>query len=294
MNPLGSTAVTTILLLIGRSLALSAMPSRIATAKGLKLSSQGQCEGKTIILIRHGCTYMNEYLAVPGNRWGDSNFTDIFEESVMHLYRDTPLSTKGMRQAKNLASAAPRDKYTGERIDLSNIVDLVVVSPLTRALQTTELGIFPHFAASNTPFVALQLATERLYLISDVGSPISKISSKFPFVDFKTEFKHVPTTDEWWYTHKDEFYDEWRPCGQGQRYSCRGEPDDHFNKRMAALYDWLESREETVIALICHYGVIEYLTGGEEFGNCEIASFKFSQLTRDGIKMKYSVAINTK
>ena len=32
---------------------------------------------KRLILIRHGRTYMNEYLATPGTRWGDVSSIDV-------------------------------------------------------------------------------------------------------------------------------------------------------------------------------------------------------------------------
>ena len=67
--------------------------------------------GKTIVLIRHGCTYMNEYLSRPGSRWGDPGFTDVFSAEggqrggeTDRFYRDSPLSPRGVRQAGRLSS----------------------------------------------------------------------------------------------------------------------------------------------------------------------------------------------
>ena len=41
-------------------------------------TTTNESSNKRIVLIRHGCTYMNEYLSIPGSRWGDPNFTDVF------------------------------------------------------------------------------------------------------------------------------------------------------------------------------------------------------------------------
>jgi len=194
MNCLFEWVTVFLLLLLGKSHSFpSAMTRRRIATKPLHFSTSSSSsnnnneKAKTIILVRHGCTFMNEYLSQPGKRWGDSNFTDVFHESELHLYRDTPLSPKGIQQANKLSSLS-RDKYTGEPIHVSQQVQLVVTSPLTRALQTTQLGIVPHLIMSSkpikTPIVALPLAAERLYLISDMGSPISKLVSQFPFVDF--------------------------------------------------------------------------------------------------------------
>lgn len=60
-----------------------------------------------------------------------------------------------------------------------------------------------------------------------------------------------------------------------------GEIESAFNKRMVSLYDWLESREETIIALICHWGVLEWLTG-YDFDNCEMRVVDFTVMKRTG------------
>jgi hypothetical protein len=38
---------------------------------------------------------------------------------------------------------------------------------------------------------------------------------------------------------------------------------------MKALYKWIEGREEKVIMLVCHWGVLGHLTG-RDFKNCEV------------------------
>ena len=39
-----------------------------------------------------------------------------------------------------------------------------------------------------------------------------------------------------------------------------------------------ESREEKCIAIVCHAGVIDWLTSGEEFANCELRIQTFDNL----------------
>jgi hypothetical protein len=46
---------------------------------------------------------------------------------------------------------------------------------------------------------------------------------------------------------------------------------------MQRLLDWIEQREETHLALVCHWGVIHNLTG-ESFENCELRSIPFEDL----------------
>mmetsp|Transcript_24049 Transcript_24049/g.35633 ORF Transcript_24049/g.35633 Transcript_24049/m.35633 type:complete len:332 (+) Transcript_24049:79-1074(+) len=256
-------------------------------------------ESKRLILIRHGCTFMNEYLATPGSRWGDANFTDIFHPSEHSLYRDSPLSNEGTKQAQEL-----RDYFqsTDKGKGMIRDIELIAVSPLQRTLQTAEIAVLPYLLEDTNrdiPIVALPLASERVYLISDHGSCKQSLTEKFPFVDFTQEFDRFG--DNWWFSvheqtttikteqssvsqethsfvsmHIDD-YKEWRPSDENQTYSCHGEPDDMFEERMVELYKWLEARNESVICLVCHWGVLDWLTG-EDFRNCEVRDISFDDV----------------
>jgi len=246
-------------------------------------------KSKKLILIRHGCTYMNEYLSKPGSTWGDPNFTDIFtSDHERAIYRDSPLSELGVAQAERLSERFVSSMEDQQQLQLQLLLDeieIIAVSPLNRALQTLEIAILPHLGAvgersatsgtektegittsttlseerdasgnnksgrTTIPILALPIATERLYLISDLGSSPSTLSKRYPFVDFTTEFRGGNDEEEWWFTvtpdddaaanggleesntkfqaslsKKD--YIEWRPIDQGQTYACPGEPDD--------------------------------------------------------------------
>lgn len=291
-------------------------------------NSKNKNLSKRIILIRHGCTYMNEYLSKEGCRWGDPHFTDIFEPREHPLYRDSPLSKRGEAEALRLRDYLQRTEY-GRR--LIQDIEIIAISPLRRALETAELAVIPHFSSPSSsvldgnedvdvdvngngngkkevPIVALPLASERVYLISDHGSCKRSLAEKYPFADFRTEFKRF--RDEWWFTVRERMdsdddgdvnaafqtkeggdhtnyhsftsmsidnYVEWRPSGRGQKYSCHGEPSMAFEERMMALYKWLEEREENVICLISHWGVMDWLTG-EDFDNCEIRDVPFEHI----------------
>jgi glucosyl-3-phosphoglycerate phosphatase len=212
---------------------------------------------KKVMLIRHGTTEMNEKLSF--QPWGSRNFKDA------RLW-DTVLSARGLSQAEALNTQLKKTVLPEE-------IQLIVASPLTRAIETAELAFrgFP----PEIPRMVLPLARERLYLSSDVGVRRSTLQTRYP----KWDFSAIPNDDPWWYTFNadsgDE-YVEWRPSGE---YACPGEPEDVFRDRLIQLRGWLESRPEETIALVTHWGVVRGLTS-ESFSNCEMRVFNVSSLRK--------------
>ena len=267
---------------------------------------------KQIILIRHGLSYMNEYIGANGINFGGPSFTDIFStEDQESYYRDSPLSATGQEQARELhddieslfiRASKDGDETRQHLRQCLQDLDLVVVSPLTRAIQTAQLALLPHITSGTlaqqrrtdlVPFVALPLTAERLYLVSDIGTPRSVLKRDYDtFVDFDTGFPDtLPWDQPWWWSpsqsddNSQTEYVEWRPTGQGQQYLCPGEPYDAFEQRMAKLCEWLNNREEDTIALVGHFGVFEWLlqdtkADAVKFGNCEIRVVPFEPMLR--------------
>ena len=275
-------------------------------------SKMANASSKRIIFIRHGKTYMNELIGGGGITFGQPDFTDIFHDAEdQKRYHDSPLSEVGIQQARSLNSKLRdlKEKKSGasDALGLSESfsctsflddLDLAVVSPLTRALQTLELSLYEHIVDRDVPILAVSSAAERLYLVSDLGKPRSELRSKYPIVDFDSAFFSNHKTngsesspecssneedhlDVWHFSPtkqlKDE-YVEWRPHGQGQQYACLGEPSEQFDRRMSNFYYWLESREENCIAIVCHAGVIEWMTSGQQYANCELRVQTFNDL----------------
>jgi len=82
---------------------------------------------------------------------------------------------------------------SGISAEIVESIDLIACSPLTRALQTTEIALVPHFRRGadssqqqqkqqqqGVPIVALPLASERVYLISDLGTTTVELKDRFP------------------------------------------------------------------------------------------------------------------
>ncbi|EJK54978.1 hypothetical protein THAOC_25345 [Thalassiosira oceanica] len=254
--------------------------------RGRQRTRDDQGKGKRIVLIRHGCTYMNEYLSQKGCRWGDAGFTDQFEEPERtEMYQDSRLSQLGVWQAGELRGRLRDDPIVHE-------IDLVVCSPLTRALKTMDIALYPFLGIGDgkegggspgPPILALPEASERVYLISDIGRTSAVLKQEFPYVDFdmcrpvrSASGKGAEDDEAWWWqpSSSQSSYVEWRPSDTGQSYACPGEPQFDFERRMKGLYSFLHSREEQTIALVCHWGVVDWLIG-KDFDNCEMRVLDF-------------------
>ena len=226
---------------------------------------------------------MNEYLG--RNRPFGAGFSDVFSDPKdRDVYHDTQLSPLGIRQAKALQFSQP---------SFCKNVDLVVTSPLRRALQTIDLGLRSQLA-EDTRIIAHPAAAERLYFVSDLGSPVDKLRKESPWCDFST---HLNSADEgsdsiWWWQHSDEKdgpYQEWRPTGKGQRYACKSEPQTAYDARMSRLYEFLGSLPDQRIAVVCHHGVIEWMLD-MDFDNCQYRTVEWNKIQPNKISKKDSLS----
>ena len=113
---------------------------------------------------------------------------------------------------------------------------------------------------------SLSLARERVWLSSDVGRPRSSLAREFPHVCFAD----LPACESPW----------WHGGHEAARGKVELEPSKVFEKRVAELREALLSRPERDVALVSHAGVLEVLTGGKVFGNCELVSLTGDELMR--------------
>ena len=274
----------------------SSLESTTVLRSSTTSNEREKAKRKRIVLIRHGTTLMNEKMATPGTMWGDPGFVDDWS------FRDTSLSEQGMFECEELLA---RDS---KLIEMLGEIDLVAVSPLTRTLQTFHYGIYlPHYSANTRTdgdslgmkrprVVALAEAAERVYLTSDIGSCVNRLSGLFPYVDFQSELPRMmmdAKNDDarvWWWTPerfnlKDEDIEEWRP--RASIYVNVGEPEAHFEHRMTLLYKWLEGQPYNTICLVSHWGVIQWLSG-RDFRNCQVEVVYFDELVPMGFSVNLS------
>lgn len=211
-----------------------------STRRPARTSTEG---GKTIHLVRHGRTEMNEYLRE--NHWADPGFKDP-------MMIDTRLTREGERQARALAERTSM---------LEPRPELIVASPLGRALRTAELAFGESDEYADVPRVACALARERVFHGSDIGRVARELRAEHPEWDF-TDLGDDEAS--WWYT----------PEGRDPFTTAELEPVDVFERRMEAFREWLDARPERTIAVVAHWGVCYSFTG-DEFQNCELRTLDF-------------------
>ena len=187
---------------------------------------------KILYCIRHGLAEHN----INYQKYGVSTFYDS-------KYVDTSLIPEGFRQVRGL-----RREW-----NQLHTIELVIVSPLKRTLQTaTEL-----FKEHSVPMIALECCREYPMGLQTCNkrSPRESLKIKYPqvnFDDLQTNY------DELWFPHREETLEE-------------------LNSRIEKLKEFIVSRPETHIALVNHSsfigqminGHISYLENGEtELEHC--------------------------
>jgi broad specificity phosphatase PhoE len=180
---------------------------------------------KIVHCIRHGQSTFNAHWEAHG-------------EDPMHF--DAPLTELGLRQVEERAPELRRHPY-----------ELVVTSPLTRAIQTT-MGLFRGHP-SNPPVIVECLHREHLESSCDVGRATALLAQDFPHLSFG---------------HLDEIW--WHNEGDPGERGFVSEPSHMFEERVDRFKDWLKARPEGLIAVVGHGTFFSRITG-RFMANCEVA-----------------------
>ena len=312
------------------STASTATSTTTATINNSHNHTKPEATVKIIVYgIRHGRSMSNEWMT-GDNEWGNPTFND------RNNIRDSPLSEHGIRQAQllcqqffqEISALTMKNDSNNKNPKCSDHwlchVDMILVSPLTRCLQTYQYAIEPllpmvaSFKSFPRPYVN-PLLSERLYSRSEMGRSVLELQTEFPQMDWSffdiSEDKTIGQSNNiWWYdptvptpfntnvddnncktvsdshtTTSEELTNEWRPYGDGQFYTCPGEPELIFQRRMEALRLWIyqkilaeiqqpdKAKEEPItmnVLTIGHWGVYRYFTNGMEMENCQICTFE--------------------
>ena len=174
-------------------------------------------------------------------RHGESTFNAAWAASPSDpMHWDARLSARGREQVRQARTALAEHP-----------VEVVLVSPLTRAIETA-LGLFEDHPAAPAMEV-VPLLRERVENSCDVGRAPAELASEFA----RLSFTHVP--DVWWHAE-----------GQPDARGICVEPDAHVQARVESFRRSLRTRPERTIAVVGHGTFLRYLTG-KSLANCEVA-----------------------
>jgi len=181
---------------------------------------------KTLFLIRHGQSIANR----------------DYDESI--AYRDAGLTEQGIAQARALQ----------KELEASEL-DLVVVSPLTRALQTCQNALPASYTG---PILVLPEIAEICSSHYSCGQKRNVIQPKFPS---SFDWSNVPSDEIWWwqYDHKHS-----------------GETNDYQTNRIEKFRRFIKERPEKRIAVFSHGDYLyEFLEGKRPYlANCQVTAYK--------------------
>ena len=182
---------------------------------------------KKLVFIRHAEGWHNKDAREIPNYFKD----ELGLASTSLKYWDAALTPEGETQCAALALRL--QEQVGS-------LELVAVSPMTRALQTATLA-FPN-ASARPPFLATSLARERVWLHAcDGRRPRSELQRDFAHVDFGEVTSEI-----------DEMFE-----------LKENEPSDRNSTRCAEratrLLQWLHARPEQGIAVVSHWVFLTHL-----------------------------------
>jgi len=182
---------------------------------------------KTLYCIRHGEALHNELYKIKGSQ--------VFYNKD---YIDTVLTPKGETQSLDLG------KYWLNK----NEIELVIVSPLKRTLQTA----YNIFKDKDIPIISLEFTREYPMGLHTCNkrSNLEELKILYPTIDFSTIFENK---DMLWNNKREETIGE-------------------LNLRIGELYYYINNRPEKKIAFVNHSSFIgqmkdnhiKYLDNGEE------------------------------
>jgi len=162
---------------------------------------------------------------------------------------DPHLTEKGVQQAQG----------RGKELDpLKGDIELVISSPLTRALQTTS-HIFSDLHGK-VPFTVHPLCREQLTDADDTGHLAASLKAEWPQFDWT----HVPEDTLWWYIPDDKYVPGEALEDFRKRFKEVGgweEPVPHVQERIVEFEAFLLSTQKKRIAVVSHGDYLDIFAG---------------------------------
>ena len=155
-----------------------------------------------------------------------------------------------------------RSSLEAERPDL----DVIYVSPLTRALQTYQLGVSPLYPEI-VPIVDPRIA-ERCYSASDKGRSKAELLQEFGNA-FNFDALPAAHGEPWWY--------EDGTSNDAMQPNLTLEDAEIFCSRVESFLADFEDSDHATAMIVCHWGVCLAMTG-RTLANCEMLEVDLDQV----------------
>jgi len=221
---------------------------------------------KTIIVIRHGESEWNATPRPDREQWYFKQLEAAEQEAhnsklLGCRLRDARMTAKGKAQCEELRKLL---------IQLEAVKhlkpEIVVVSPLTRALETASI-VFPDSA--EVPIKLFPGMQEHVVNICDVGRPVSALQQEFPKLDFSQLQEH------WWTV----------PMSK--------ETPQSLQTRITAFHNYLRSLPQQVIVLVGHGHFLRELLKGTPAESAYMRNTEFRILELPVAEKEYMASMDT-
>lgn len=190
---------------------------------GFSLFLQERCQ--RVYFIRHAEGYHN--VAERESTFTPHNLV-LLKENSGFVYWDAALTPKGRDQCEQLKASIRGTSVWGFEKPLN--LDLVVVSPMTRTLQTALISLGSPNSPGAPPFIANELCRERISdSMCDGRRSVKELQRDFPGVDFSL----VEHNEDWMFHNQKE-------------------TDETCQERAVKFLQWLCARPEVHIAVVTH------------------------------------------
>ena len=162
---------------------------------------------------------------------------------------DAPLSPAGIEQANELKLSLN---------ELSEKIELVICSPLSRAIHTMQIAL-PDIKC---PVIITPLIRERCDKTCDIGIPLSQLRERYT----EYEFLHF-NSEHWWH------------CDQSAPFELLKETPESLRNRQRELIEFLKTRSEKVVVMVTHGQFIKKLIGRRlQIKNCGVKKLSLDEL----------------
>jgi len=192
-------------------------------------------------------------------RHAQSTYNAAARKGYDPMHFDARLSELGISQADELVN----------HISKISLPQLIVSTPMSRALETTKRGILKYAQSNNIPVIVSPLHHEFVRTSDDNGRPRSLVSIDYP------EFDLSHLDERWWWLPEDirnDFTIDTEDYFKTKGYQ---ESEENLYSRIQKFKEFINLRPETTIVFIGHSDFFYHLFEKKlpYFKNCQIVEW---------------------